>query len=62
MDEISPKGEAAVVVGSRAHLVKTEAVIKVRLLSHPVCTPLSPRSWDTWFYLSRPRNKHETVG
>ncbi len=30
MDEISPKGEAAVVVGSRAHLVKTEAVVKVR--------------------------------
>ncbi|KAM5529983.1 hypothetical protein V8D89_016350 [Ganoderma adspersum] len=28
MDEISPKGEAAVVVGSRAHLVKTEAVVK----------------------------------
>nr|VWO97038.1 Glycosyltransferase [Ganoderma boninense] len=31
MDEISPKGEAAVVVGSRAHLVKTEAVVKVRV-------------------------------
>ncbi|PIL27981.1 transporter [Ganoderma sinense ZZ0214-1] len=30
MDEISPKGEPAVVVGSRAHLVKTEAVVKVR--------------------------------
>ena len=30
MDEISPKGEAAVAVGSRAHLVKTEAVVKVR--------------------------------
>ena len=42
MDEISPKGEAAVVVGSRAHLVKTEAVVKVRLLSHPVRTALSP--------------------
>ncbi|KAI1787026.1 glycosyltransferase family 2 protein [Ganoderma leucocontextum] len=28
MDEISPGGEAAVVVGSRAHLVKTEAVVK----------------------------------
>lgn len=28
MDELSPKGEAAVVVGSRAHLVKTEAVVK----------------------------------
>ncbi|TBU23145.1 glycosyltransferase family 2 protein [Dichomitus squalens] len=28
MDKISPKGEAAVVVGSRAHLVKTEAVVK----------------------------------
>ncbi|RPD52354.1 glycosyltransferase family 2 protein [Lentinus tigrinus ALCF2SS1-7] len=28
MDEISPQGEAAVVVGSRAHLVKTEAVVK----------------------------------
>ncbi|TFK80592.1 glycosyltransferase family 2 protein [Polyporus arcularius HHB13444] len=32
MDEISPKGEAAVVVGSRAHLVKTEAVVKRSLL------------------------------
>ena len=29
MDEIAPKEEAAVVVGSRAHLVKTEAVVKV---------------------------------
>ncbi|KAI0364571.1 glycosyltransferase family 2 protein [Pilatotrama ljubarskyi] len=28
MDEISPNEEAAVVVGSRAHLVKTEAVVK----------------------------------
>lgn len=28
MDRIAPKDEAAVVVGSRAHLVKTEAVIK----------------------------------
>ena len=38
MDEISPKGEAAVVVGSRAHLVKTEAVVKVRPLSIIICT------------------------
>ncbi|KAI0730411.1 glycosyltransferase family 2 protein [Earliella scabrosa] len=28
MDEIAPGGEPAVVVGSRAHLVKTEAVVK----------------------------------
>ncbi|KAI0676178.1 Alg5-prov protein [Trametes maxima] len=28
MDEISPDGQPAVVVGSRAHLVKTEAVVK----------------------------------
>ncbi|KAI0652929.1 Alg5-prov protein [Cubamyces menziesii] len=32
MDEIAPKEEAAVVVGSRAHLVKTEAVVKRSLL------------------------------
>jgi dolichyl-phosphate beta-glucosyltransferase len=30
MDEIAPKGAPAVVVGSRAHLVKSEAVVKVR--------------------------------
>lgn len=30
MDEIAHDGEASVVVGSRAHLVKTEAVVKVR--------------------------------
>ena len=41
MDEISPKGEAAVVVGSRAHLVKTEAVVKVRSLSNLVRALLS---------------------
>ena len=41
MDEISPKGEAAVVVGSRAHLVKTEAVVKVRSLSNLARSPLS---------------------
>lgn len=29
MDVISPKDQAAVVVGSRAHLVKTDAVVKV---------------------------------
>ena len=29
MDKISPNGEAAVAVGSRAHLVKTDAVVKV---------------------------------
>ena len=38
MDEISPEGEAAVVVGSRAHLVKTEAVVKVRPIKHLICT------------------------
>ncbi|KAI8985627.1 Alg5-prov protein [Trametes punicea] len=32
MDEIAPKEEAAVVVGSRAHLVKTEAVVKRSVL------------------------------
>ena len=32
MDKLAPDGEAAVVVGSRAHLVKTDAVVKVR---HP---------------------------
>lgn len=31
MDGIAPAEEAAVVVGSRAHLVKTEAVVKVRV-------------------------------
>ena len=30
MDKIAPNEEASVVVGSRAHLVKTEAVVKVR--------------------------------
>ena len=30
MDKVSPKEEAAVAIGSRAHLVKTEAVVKVR--------------------------------
>lgn len=30
MDRIAPHDEPAVVVGSRAHLVKTEAVVKVR--------------------------------
>ena len=30
MDEIGPNGAPAVVVGSRAHLVKSEAVVKVR--------------------------------
>jgi dolichyl-phosphate beta-glucosyltransferase len=33
MDELGPKDEPTVVVGSRAHLVKTEAVVKVRLVS-----------------------------
>jgi len=32
MDELAPKNEPAVVVGSRAHLVKTEAVVKRSLL------------------------------
>ena len=32
-DELSPKGEAAVAVGSRAHLVKTDAVVKVNIHS-----------------------------
>ncbi|KAL4065919.1 glycosyltransferase family 2 protein [Scleroderma yunnanense] len=32
MDRIAPKNEPAVVVGSRAHLVKTEAVVKRSLL------------------------------
>lgn len=37
MDEIAPKENAGVVVGSRAHLVKSEAVVKVcALLSHSV--------------------------
>jgi len=31
-DKLSPKGEAAVAVGSRAHLVKTDAVVKRSLL------------------------------
>ena len=31
MDKIAPNDEAAVVVGSRAHLVKTEAVVKVSI-------------------------------
>jgi dolichyl-phosphate beta-glucosyltransferase len=31
MDELGPNDEPTVVVGSRAHLVKTEAVVKVRL-------------------------------
>lgn len=34
MDKIAPKDEAAVVVGSRAHLVKTEAVVKVGSISY----------------------------
>ena len=33
MDDLGPKDEPVVVVGSRAHLVKSEAVVKVRLLS-----------------------------
>lgn len=37
MDEIAPKENAGVVVGSRAHLVKSEAVVKVcALLSRSV--------------------------
>ncbi|KAF9233471.1 glycosyltransferase family 2 protein [Melanogaster broomeanus] len=32
MDELAPQNEPAVVVGSRAHLVKTEAVVKRSLL------------------------------
>ena len=46
MDEISPKGEVAVVVGSRAHLVKTEAVVKVRSLSNLVVPHCRSRDWD----------------
>ena len=29
MDEIAPQNEAAVAIGSRAHLMKTEVVVKV---------------------------------
>ena len=35
MDELAPDGRDAMVVGSRAHLVKTEAVVKVSL--HVLC-------------------------
>lgn len=43
MDRIAPTGAPGVVVGSRAHLVKTEAVVKVRIALHrsnpiPDCT------------------------
>ncbi|KAI6113096.1 hypothetical protein F5141DRAFT_1111637 [Pisolithus sp. B1] len=31
MDKLTPKNESAVAVGSRAHLVQTEAVVKVCL-------------------------------
>lgn len=30
-DKLSPNGEAAVAVGSRAHMVKTDAVVKVNI-------------------------------
>ena len=30
MDKLEPKHKSAVVIGSRAHLVTTEAVVKVR--------------------------------
>lgn len=33
MDCVAPKNEPAVVIGSRAHLVKTEAVVKVRIFT-----------------------------
>jgi len=36
MDNLGPKNEPAVVVGSRAHLVKTEAVVKVRFVAADV--------------------------
>ena len=36
MDKVSPKDEAAVSIGSRAHLVKTDAVVKVRGLLSPL--------------------------
>ncbi|KIM67075.1 glycosyltransferase family 2 protein [Scleroderma citrinum Foug A] len=35
MDEIAPQNEAAVAIGSRAHLVKTEAVVKSIAVAPP---------------------------
>lgn len=41
MDALAPDNEPAVAVGSRAHLVKTEAVVKV--CRGPFCHNLTPR-------------------
>jgi dolichyl-phosphate beta-glucosyltransferase len=41
MDKVGPGGAPAVVVGSRAHLVKSEAVVKVRLSGLTISPSLS---------------------
>lgn len=60
MDVLSPNNEAAMVIGSRAHLVKSEAVVKVRAHQHPflneasllwypaVASPQYPHAWPTY--------------